>query len=301
LSEPHSSPVWEVAGVPYTSMSEPGGIAEAISVLRSEGLAERLARVGVGDAGDLELAPPDGVRGPSGLLNERALVRLVEASREHVGAAMARDVRPLLVGGDCPVVLGPLAAIRDAGERPGLVMLDGHEDAWPPPASPTGEASDSEVAIALGRVDVLPTELERRVPLIRPSALALIGPRDAAEIAEAGLESLRGEPAFFLAGGEVGAEGQLAVQLREGLERLDADAFLLHVDLDVLSTAAFPAVDYPQPGGLSWAQLDDLALVAARDRRCRGMSVVIYNPNLDPERQSARELIAFLVRLVTRR
>ena len=62
---------WELTGVPYTSMKEPGGIARAISVLRAEGLAERLAEVGVGDAGDLVLAAPDGDRGPSGLLNRR--------------------------------------------------------------------------------------------------------------------------------------------------------------------------------------------------------------------------------------
>lgn len=64
---------WELVGVPYTSMRQPGGIAGAIGSLRASGLAERLAELGVTDAGDLDLEEPCGERGPSGLLNERAL------------------------------------------------------------------------------------------------------------------------------------------------------------------------------------------------------------------------------------
>ena len=70
--------------MPYTSMAQPGGIATAIDVLRGAGLAERLAALGVHDAGDIELDPPSGKRGPSGLLNERALVRLVKTTRDAV-------------------------------------------------------------------------------------------------------------------------------------------------------------------------------------------------------------------------
>ena len=47
-------------------------------------MAERLAALGVHDAGDIELDPPSGKRGPSGLLNERALVRLVKTTRDAV-------------------------------------------------------------------------------------------------------------------------------------------------------------------------------------------------------------------------
>src|SRR3712207_1254843 len=75
---------WELVGVPYTSMARPGGIASAIDVLRSAGLAVQLAELGVQDAGDLALEVPSGQRGPSGLLNEQALSRLVVATRDMV-------------------------------------------------------------------------------------------------------------------------------------------------------------------------------------------------------------------------
>ena len=129
---------WRLVGVPYTSMRLPGGIDRGIEVLRSRGLAERLGRLGVADGGDLRLQGPAGTRGASGLLNEAALVELVDATRETTLEARRQGDRILFVGGDCPVMLGPLAGLRDHAEaRAGLLMLDGHEDAWLPFQSPT--------------------------------------------------------------------------------------------------------------------------------------------------------------------
>jgi arginase len=292
---------WELTGVPYTSMKEPGGIADALAALRESGLADELRQLGVDDAGDLQLEEPAGERGPSGVLNEQALVRLVEATRGRVAQAHRAGRRPLLVGGDCPVLLGPVAALREVGSAPGLVMLDGHEDAWPPPISPTGEGSDSEVAIALGRVADLPAPLERLLPLLDPSAIAFLGPRDREELAADGVESLRDEVSFFADDVDVStALGGEDDPAEVAIGAIATDAFWLQVDLDVLSTSAFSAVDYRQPGGLAWDELDRLAATAVADPRCRGLSVVIYNPDLDPQRTDARKVVDFVSRLMRR-
>ncbi|HEV2727980.1 MAG TPA: arginase family protein [Solirubrobacterales bacterium] len=294
-----STMTWELSGVPYTSAREPGGIAEAIGVLRECGLAERLGEAGVEDEGDLALGEPSGERGASGLLNEAALAELFEAGQARVSEARMRGRRPLLVGGDCPVLLGPLAAIRVAGDRPGLVMIDGHEDAWPPGKSDTGEGSDSEIAIALGRVPALPAPLAEAMPVLTPAAIAQLGPRDLAELEEAGVPTLRNELACFASGEEVATGEEPAEALiRRAAEAIEADGFWLHVDLDVLATAELRAVDYPQPGGLDWRALERMSLAAARDPRCRGASVVIYNPGLDPDRTDAGKLVEYLARLV---
>ena len=51
---------------------------------------------------------------------------------------------------------------------------------------------------------------------------------------------------------------------RSVLSRLQrgTNGWWLHVDLDVLSTDSLPAVDYPQPGGLNWEQLEKLTATA---------------------------------------
>jgi arginase len=287
---------WELVGIPYTSMKRPGGIADAIGVLRESRLGERLTALGVADGGDLPTSGPDGIRGPSGLLNEKPLSKLVVQTRARVSLVHSRGRRPLLVGGDCPVLLGPLAAMRDSGERPGLVMLDGHEDAWPPDRSDTGEASDSEVAIALGLVSPLPEPLAGLTPILDAEAIAMLGPRDLAELEEAGVATMRDRVAFFVDDREA-RSGPAAELIGAALAAIDADGFWLHVDLDALSEESLPAVDYPQPGGWSWARLDELAAAAARDPACRGVSVVIYNPERDPDRSGAHEVVGFVARL----
>jgi arginase len=287
---------WELTGVPYTSAREPGGIARAIGVLRELGLAERLEAHGVVDAGDLDVLPPSGERGPSGILNEEAFEHLVDSAHVRVHEARHRGRRPLLVGGDCPVLLGGLAALST---EPGLVMLDGHEDAWPPPLSETGEASDSELGIALGLFpENMPPPLDRWGALLGPSNVALLGPRDRDEIAAGGARSIGEDLAFFR--DERSLQEAESRAMAEALNAIEADSFWLHVDLDVLSSDAFAAVDYPQQGGLNWAQLESLASEAAQDPRCRGASVVIYNPDLDPDREGASALIDFIARLVER-
>lgn len=293
------SPRWRLVGVPYTSMRYPGGIAGAIGVLRSRGLAERLGRLGVADAGDLRLHPPAGRRGPSGLLNEDALGELVEVTGAEIRTARSQGDNILLIGGDCPVMLGALAALRDhAGGRVGLVMLDGHEDAWLPSQSPTGEASDSELAIALGLVPRgLPAPLDRVVPLLDPADVALLGPRDEAEIASEGGRSVRSRVALFMSAEEAARAEDPAA---DALRTIEAADIWLHIDLDVLATDAFGAADYLQPGGLTWSELDALAGVAIDDPRCRGASVAIYNPDLDPDRQAADDVLEFLCRLMSR-
>jgi arginase len=287
---------FELIGVPYSSASRPGGIATAIGVLREAGLVESLSSRGdVRDAGDLELLEGSGVRGPSGLLNEQALGRLVSATREAAAQALHRGRLPLLVGGDCPVLLGALAAGRDAHRNPGLLLVDGHEDAWPPPRSDTGEGSDSEVAIALGRVAGLPPPLDKMVPLLTAQAVAMLGPRDRGELDEDGVESLAGAVALFHDDVAVRARGVRA-SADEAIARLAraSDSFWLHIDLDVLRTDDFPAADYLQPGGLTWKELLAIAVPALTNPRCLGCSVVIYNPDLDPERTSAARIVRFV-------
>jgi arginase len=291
---------FELIGVPYTSMAKPGGIANAIHVLREAGLGERFAAVGdVRDAGDLQLLEGNGVRGASGLLNELALGRLVEATGKAVRGSLEGGRRPILVGGDCPVLLGALAAGRDRFGETGLLHVDGHEDAWPPQLSPTGEASDSEVAIALGRVGQLPEPLDRLAPLLAPEAVAMLGPRDRREIEEGGAESLEGSVALFRDDEAIRASAA-ETSASEAIASLTgrSPTFWLHIDLDALRTDEFPAADYTQPGGLTWPELLAIARRTLAEPGCFGCSVVIYNPDLDPERTSAARIVRFVSDLV---
>ena len=116
-------------GVPTNSSGTVDGVARAPAVLRQRGLATALAGCpGFTDAGDLALPVPVPVRGPAGLLAEDALAAMIEQVAQAVGTARRAGSFPLLVGGDCPLILGALAALHAGADRPGLLFVDGHEE-----------------------------------------------------------------------------------------------------------------------------------------------------------------------------
>lgn len=67
----------------------------------------------------------------------------------------------------------------------------------------------------------------------------------------------------------------------------------------VLATSEFPAVDYPQHGGLTWQQLSHLTSAALAAGGCAGWSVCIYNPDLDPGRRGADDIISYVTQAIT--
>ena len=71
--------------------------------------------------------------------------------------------------------------------------------------------------------------------------------------------------------------------------------FWLHVDLDVLSVEDFPAHDFPEPGGLGWGT-ESITTRALSTSGCIGWSVVIYNPQSDPDRSSAHRVISYITK-----
>src|SRR5215472_8970276 len=281
-------------GVPTNSSGTAGGVARAPGVLRQRGLAAALAgRPGFTDAGDLALAAPLPRRGPSGLLAEDALIAMIGQVREAVSAARADGRFPLLIGGDCPVILGALAALQAGAAEPGLLFVDGHEDAWPPRASPTGEAADCELGLALRMFDdILAPRLRAVLPRIRAGNVIAIGPRDAGELAAAGVPTLAGRLRALIRPPELAADGCAAAAAT-----LPAP-WWLHTDLDVLATTELAAVDYPQPGGLTWQQLGQLTSAALAAPGCAGWSVCIYNPDLDPGLDGADAIIGYLTQAI---
>jgi len=94
-----------------------------------------------------------------------------------------------------------------------------------------------------------------------------------------------------------GRVGELATAAAEHLARR-TPAWWAHVDLDVLRGDEFAACDAASdpsmPGGLTWTELTAIVGRALHDPKCRGLSVGVYNTDLDPDRQAARRIVRFL-------
>ena len=115
------------------------------------------------------VAPPtaSGIRdSETGVLNAREVAAYAVALADAVGAVLEGGELPLVLGGDCSVLLGAALALRRRGGG-GLLFLDGHADFYQLSAEPSGEAASMELALATGYGPPEVGDLEGRAPLIR--------------------------------------------------------------------------------------------------------------------------------------
>lgn len=284
-----------LVGVPFNSNGTTYGVAGAPSALRRAGLVEELVAAGltVNDRGDVDLDPANPARDvQSHVVAVAALGSMVAKVKRAVGESLDDGAFPVVLGGDCPVLLGCLAAAATRG-GPGVLFIDGHEDAWSPEQSTTGEAADMELGWLLGRsIDGLPADLRREIPSLDAHELIVLGARDSSELADSGVESIIGlvpivRPAEI-------ADNPAAVADWAASTLSSHGPWWLHVDLDVLSTEDFPSVDYKQAGGIDWLTLTEVTERAIASPAVLGWTITIYNPDLDPDGGGAVRIIRYV-------
>lgn len=263
--------------------------------LLAAGLAERL---GARRAGRVEPPPYEPERDPETLLlNPRGIADYAVALADAVGAAVDRGAFPVVLGGDCSILLGNLLALRRRG-RYGLLFLDGHADFYQPEAEPNGEAASMDLALVTGRGPAIVTNIEGRRPLVRDEDVVLVGRRDAAEAEAHGSQRVEDTAIAMtdLAALRAAGAEAAAANAAERLSKSELDGFWVHLDADVLDDAVMPAVDYRMPDGLSWDELATVLHAAIGSGGAVGINVTIFNPTLDGDGSIARAFAEALAR-----
>jgi arginase len=268
------------------------GVDGLPDALRGAGLLEGLPDVRY--AGRLSVPPYSPLRDAStGILNGQAIHEFSLRLAERIAFTLDLGRFPLVLGGDCSILLGAALALRRRG-RFGLFFIDGHADYYSPESEPAGEVASMDLAVVTGRGPALLTDLEGLCPLVREEDVVVFGFRDAEMATEYGSPDVRCTAMHVLELTEVRRRGSSGAAARDGLAVLEAsgvEGFWIHLDADVLNDQVMPAVDYRMPDGLWPAELREALAMVLASPLALGMDVTIYNPTFDdPERSAARVL-----------
>lgn len=241
---------------------------------------------------DYRVEAEDGTR----IRNGHAVRDYTFAIADKVSGALSDGLFPVVIGGDCSVVMGCLLGQRRAGGK-GLVHVDGHSDFSHPgnydTASRLGTAAGMDLALVTGRGENLLTEWPGVAgPLVAEEDAVQIGER------EAGLPDYAFHDMDGTKISRIMIEDMLSAGLSDAVDRINAhltarglDKAWLHVDLDVLDERVMPAVDCPGSPGLDFEQLAALISGVAKSGRIIGADFTIYDPDLDPQGIYARPIV----------
>ena len=259
----------------------PCGVEMLPESLLQAGLLERLDARRAGRV--TPDSPYDSTRDASTLaLNAKGIAAYSQKLAGAVASVLDQGEFPIVLGGDCSIVLGNLLALKRRG-RYGLLFVDGHADFYQPEANPNGEVASMDLALATGRGPDVLTNIDGHGPLAQDADVVAFGWRDGDEQAAYGSQPLPSELLSFdlsairSRGIEAAAQDAVSHLTRDGGPR----GFWIHVDADVLDDAVMPAVDYRLPGGLSWDELARTLRTGIESGRAVGLDLTIYNPKLD--------------------
>lgn len=287
---------YRIIDAPSVLGLKPTGVEHLGERLLREGLAERLHAEVVAR---IDTPAYDPERDPETLtLNARAIAAWSPRLADAISAVLEQQGFPLVLGGDCSIVLGSMLALRRSG-RFGLLFIDGHADFYQPEVNPNGEAASMDLAFATGHGPELLTNIEGLRPLVRETDVCLFGFRDGEEQKQYGSQPVPPDLRAF----DLDAVRRLGIheaarQAVEHLCRAELQGFFIHVDADCLDDAYMPAVDYRLAGGLSHEELGTVLEVALASGSAAGLEVTIYNPSLDQDGRAGKALTNTLVRVL---
>lgn len=272
------------------------GTWRAPQVLTEAGLIETLSPLKVVDLDRpaYSTEPQPGTR----LRNGNAIRSFNLELAEVVAGAMRRGEFPLVVGGDCAVLLGALAGARRSGPL-ALVHVDGHSDFRHPGNydinASLGSAAGMDLALATGRGEPLLTDWpDIASPLVADEQVIQIGERENRDpdFAWPDINSTAMTLIDVFAVRELGA-AKVLEKTWNTLARTGSP-YWVHFDVDALDQTVMPAVDSPGSPGIYPDALIAILAALVADSRCTGMDMTIFDPDLDPTGELAVLLVSLL-------
>ena len=270
-------------GVPTSLGSYGPGQEKAPQAFRDAGFPEMLRKKGltVLDYGDLPVRRwrPD-KRNPLAQHWE-AVMACVQETEAHLSEAVSQSHIPVVIGGNCTVELGVVAANLRKGESLGLIYLDLHADMNTPASTTDGALDWMGVAHLLGLDGAIPqlAGCGPRYPLLSPAQVHLVGfdPDSATEWERSVIRDRA------IATSHLAEVAQCPVRCADSILSKWAMKFerlLVHFDVDVIDFNDLPlAENYSKNKGLSYSHTLEVLEVLLKSPKFAGLTLTEINPD----------------------
>ncbi len=223
------------------------------------------------------------------ILNPYPIREFALSLAAEVERAITNDRFPLVLGGDCSILLGNMLALKRLG-RYGLFFMDGHSDFYQPsPELLDSGVAGMDLAFATGRGPDVLSNIGGEKPLVRDEDVIVFGFRDMEEAQHLKMPKLSETKMTTYDLNQI-REAGVERSVSQGLAKLrenDLDGFWIHIDADVLDDEIMPAVDSRQPDGLTYEEFTHILQLLTRSNRAVGMHIGIFDPQMDPDKSIA--------------
>ena len=290
-----------IIGAPSSAAAFLPGSEKAPAALRAAGIVERLQSIGyeVTDLGDC--AP-----------------RLFADDEEHKRArnipeivASLHDLKPraelglksgallLVLGGDCTQIIALLSGARRYYKHVNLLWFDRDADLNTPASTPSGRLDGMVLASIIGKGSPELVRFWGEPPLVREPDTLIYGLQ---RVDQPEVEFLTRSPLRHVYAADISLHGA-EKSAHDAVAHLHADAreFMLHLDLDVIAQEEFSAVNVPDSGGLSFAEVRSSFLEFVKQKNLLGLDIAQYNPDRDPDGSAAKKVVNLLADALTAR
>jgi len=204
---------------------------------------------------------------------------LLEAGGQ-VEDALTAGRLPVLLAGECSIALTTLPTVLRHRPDTVVLWLDAHGVFNAPGTTETGNLSGMALAGACGAWDA--------------GLIAETVPED--RVVLAGVRDLDGKERRALEIGDVTVIGASPIETLVAIKNaLDGAPVYIHLDLDVIDPAVFPASE-PAPGGLAPEKLYDILEAVAADCELVGVEVTDFEAPADEE--DRQEAVAVVMRVL---
>lgn len=285
-------------GIPFYTLAEYRGMAEAVGGLRNAGILNRVKTSDhdLADLGDVHCPVIEKNHGPENLQNLEEFLEGTRRVRDKLSPGLDRSKLTFCLGGECAFIIGTLASLKTVHKgKPGMVWMDAHGDFNTPETSPSGFIGGMPLALACGRGPRVSLEIEASRPLLDEQHIVHIGSRSL----DPGEDKALLSSVKVFSAKDVKKNGAKTIA-RQTVQHLSdsSDWIVAHLDVDVFDPSIMPGVNFPEPGGLLGGDVVEIFKALWSTGKLKVVDLTAYNPLGDRDKLGQSMLLDLAPKLV---